>query len=85
MHDAHGHGSGAEAAGAASWLVAMVLFIVLAVAVIVALFVWAPWNDDNVGGGGTGTEQNNPDIQGDININDNTDPNSGGNAPQQSP
>ena len=34
-HDTHGHDSGAEAAGAASWLVAMVLFIVLAVAVIV--------------------------------------------------
>lgn len=67
-HDAHGHDSGAEAAGAASWLVAMVLFVVLAVAVIVALFAWAPWNDDDVGGG-TGTEEN-IDIQGDIDVND---------------
>ena len=84
MHDVHGHDSGAEAAGAASWMVAMVLFVVLTVAVIVALFAWAPWNDGDATPG-TGTEENNPDIQGDININDNTDPNSGGNAPQQSP
>jgi hypothetical protein len=83
-HDTHGHDSGAEAAGAASWLVAMVLFIVLAVAVIIALFAWAPWDDDNVGGGtGTNTEENNPDIQGDISINDNTDPNSGNNQQPQ--
>jgi hypothetical protein len=64
-------------------MVAMLLFVVLTVALIVALFVWAPWNDDNVGGGGgTGTEQNNPDIQGDININDNTNPDTN---PQPSP
>jgi len=67
-HDAHGHDSGAEAAGAASWFLAMVLFVVLGVAVIVALFAWAPWNDDNAGTG-TGTEEN-IDIQGDIDIND---------------
>ena len=67
-HDAHGHDSGAEAAGAASWFLAMVLFVVLGVAVIVALFAWASWNDDNAGTG-TGTEEN-IDIQGDIDIND---------------
>ena len=44
----------------------MVLFIVLAVAVIVALFAWAPWDDDNAGTG----EGNNPGI--DVNIDDNT-------------
>ena len=80
-HDTHGHDSGAEAAGAASWMIAMVLFVVLTVAVIVALFGWAPWNDGD-STPGTGTEQNNPDIQGDININDNTDPNTN---PQPSP
>jgi len=40
-HDVHGHDSGAEAAGAASWLVAMVLFVFLMVLMIVALFAWA--------------------------------------------
>jgi hypothetical protein len=52
------------------------------VALIVALFAWAPWNDDDVGGGpGTDTEEN-IDIEGDIDVND------GGNQepqPQQSP
>ena len=42
MHDHHTD-SGAEAAGAASWLIAMVLFVIIAVAVIIALFAWAPW------------------------------------------
>ena len=79
-HDTHGHDSGAEAAGAASWLVAMVLFIVLAVAVIVALFAWAPWDDDNVGGGtGTDTGENI-----DVNIDEGDQP-QGGEQPQQSP
>jgi hypothetical protein len=75
-HDAHD--SGAEAAGAASWLVAMVLFIVLAVAVIVALFAWAPWDDDTAG-----TDSNNPGI--DVNVDDNTQPGGQEPQPQQSP
>ena len=75
-HDTHD--SGAEAAGAASWLVAMVLFIVLAVAVIVELFAWAPWDDDNVG-----TDGNNPGI--DVNIDDNTQGGGQEPQPQQSP
>lgn len=63
-HDTHGYDSGAEAAGAASWLVAMVLFVVLTVAVIIALFAWAPWNDGDSGtGGGTDIEFNNPPDQ----------------------
>jgi hypothetical protein len=62
-HETHGHDSGAEAAGAASWLVAMVLFVVLAVAVIIALFAWAPWNDSDTTGGGTDIEFNNPPDQ----------------------
>ena len=78
-HDTHGHDSGAEAAGAASWLVAMVLFVVLAVAVIVALFAWAPWDDDNAGIG----EGNNPGI--DVNIDDNTQGGGQEPQPQQSP
>ena len=75
-HDTHD--SGAEAAGAASWLVAMVLFIVLAVAVIVALLP---------GRHGTTTTQaregNNPGI--DVNIDDNTQGGGQEPQPQQSP
>lgn len=76
-HDTHRHDSGAEAAVAASWMVAMVLFVVLAVAVIVALFAWAPWNDDDVGGG------TNPNI--DVNVDDNTQGGGQEPQPQQSP
>lgn len=67
------HGS-AEAAGAASWMVAMVAFLVLAFALVVAMFVWAPWDDDDTGGGGNVPGENvddgeNIDIEGDIDIN----------------
>jgi hypothetical protein len=61
-------------------MVAMVLFAVLMIALLVALFAWQPWDDDTTGGG-TGTEQQQGeggiDIEGDIDI----DPN----APQTSP
>lgn len=56
--DTHHHDSGSEAAGAASWMVAMVVVIVLMVALFVALFAWEPWDDNDGVGGGTGTEQN---------------------------
>lgn len=85
-HDAHDSHASAEAAGAASWMVAMVAFLVLAAALVIALFVWAPWDDDNtssVPGGGNvpgvneGTDNNSEggvDISGnDINV----DPNGG--------
>ncbi|MEX1195693.1 MAG: hypothetical protein WD904_08970 [Dehalococcoidia bacterium] len=49
-HEGH---SGSESAAAASWLMAMVLFVVLAFALVVALFVWAPWDDDAVSTPGT--------------------------------
>jgi len=55
-HDVHGHDSGAEAAGAASWMVAMVLVMFLMVLMIVALFAWAPWDHNGVfrsSGGGS--------------------------------
>lgn len=77
-HDAHGS-AGAEAAGAMSWLIAMMLFVVLMVFLIVALFAWAPWDDNGVfrstGGSGTNNERNvNPD-----------NPNNNNQQPQVSP
>lgn len=52
----HHHDSSSEASGAAAWMMAMVFTVVLAVALIVALFVWAPWDDnttiDRDGGAG---------------------------------
>src|SRR5437899_7202269 len=42
----HHHDAGSEASGAAAWMMAMVLTAVVAVALIVALFVWAPWDDN---------------------------------------
>ena len=65
-HDVHGHDSGAEAAGAASWMVAMLLVVFLTVLMIVALFAWAPWDNNGVfRSSGTNTERNvnpnNPD------------------------
>lgn len=81
MHDVH-HDSGAgEASGAAAWLMASILFLVVAVVLFIALFAWAPWNDDNAGGGvdQPGSEEN-IDIQGDIDIND-----GGGSPPVTSP
>lgn len=77
MHEHHGeHDTGAAAAGAASWLIAMVLFVILAVALIVALFVWAPWDDDGATGTQPGTEQqqgqegSDIDISGDVDVNE---------------
>ena len=59
-HDVHGHDSGAEAAGAASWMVAMVLVVSLTVLMIVALFAWAPWDHNGIfrSSGGTTTQRN---------------------------
>jgi uncharacterized membrane protein len=77
-HDAHGHDAGAEAVGAMSWLIAMVAFVVLMVFLVVALFAWAPWDDNGVfrSSSGTNTERNvNPG-------NNNTQPSQ---APQSSP
>ncbi len=48
-HDS-GHGS-ADAAGAASWMVAMVAVLLLGAALVVGLFVWEPWDDDGTPGG----------------------------------
>jgi len=79
----HHHDSSSEASGAAAWMMAMVFTVVLAVALIVALFVWAPWDDDSVGGTDTGTEEqggSDVDIEGDIDVNDGT-----GNEPAPSP
>jgi hypothetical protein len=92
-HDEH-TGSG-EPAAAASWFVAMALTLVLAVALIIALFAWAPWDDDATGpvneGGNAPAEQQQGgdadaeggeggiDIEGDIDVN----PDGGEEAPQQ--
>ena len=68
----------AEATGGASWLVAMVLFVVLAVAVIVALFAWALWDDDDIGGGiGTDIGENI-----DVNVDEGDQLQGGGEQPQ---
>ena len=70
--DTHHHDSGSEAAGAASWMVAMVIVAVLIVALFVALFAWQPWDDNSTNtSGGTGTEQQ--DGNSDINIDGNID------------
>jgi hypothetical protein len=69
----------------------MVVFAVLAVALIVALFVWEPWEDDDAGtGGGTvpGTEEGagegDVDIEGDIDVEggDGGEGGEGGEAPE---
>lgn len=71
---AHGHHSDAsEPAAAASWMVAMVLFVVLAIALVVALFAWAPWDDNNVGGGGGTTNEQQGEGDSDVNIDGNID------------
>ncbi|MEX0682603.1 MAG: hypothetical protein WD904_00930 [Dehalococcoidia bacterium] len=71
-HEGH---RGSESAAAASWLMAMVLFAVLAFALVVALIVWAPWDDaGTVSTPGTNDavpgEQDNG---GDVNINGEAD------------
>lgn len=89
MHTHH-EGSG-EPAAAASWFVAMALTLVLVVALVIALFAWAPWDDDNTsgGGGGNAPEQQQGDTQaeggeGGIDIEGDIDVNPGGDdEPQQ--
>ena len=63
----------------------MALTLVLVVALIIALFAWAPWDDDNVGGTGDGTRDNVPAEQGegdtDVDIEGDIDVNPGGSSP----
>jgi hypothetical protein len=59
----------------------MIVFIVLAVALLVALFAWAPWDDDDAGTNAPGTEQgadSDVDIEGDIDVTDEGDGGSDG-------
>lgn len=57
MAHEHHHADASEPSAVAGWFVAMVLFVVIALAMAVALFAWAPWEDDTVGGGETDTQQ----------------------------
>jgi hypothetical protein len=61
-------------------MVALAAFFVLALALVVTLFVWAPWDDDNSstapGGGDVPAEgaDENINIEGDIDINGGDEP-----------
>lgn len=63
----HHHDEGASAAaGAMTWFIAMILFLVIGVVLVLALLVWAPWNSGtvNTGTGSTpGIEQQTPGTQ----------------------
>jgi hypothetical protein len=79
MDTHHDSGHAADASGFASWMGALVFLIVAAI-LLIALFAWAPWDDE--GGSSTpdtGTEENT-----DVDIDGNIDVDGGGNQPQPS-
>ncbi len=79
--DTHHHDGHADASGFAGWMGALV-FLIIGVVLFVALFAWAPWDDDNDGSAvpDTGTEEGSDiDINGDIDVG----PNSGSGGEQQ--
>jgi uncharacterized membrane protein len=67
----HGHAddhAAASAAGAATWMIALVFTMIVAAILVIALFIWVPWDNDNNGSGTTGGE-NAPAEQADDDIN----------------
>jgi hypothetical protein len=88
--DTHHHdaGHGGDSSAFASWMGALV-FLIIGVVLLVALFAWAPWDDDDNSSTvpDTGTEENSDvDIEGDVDVD--TDDGSGegsGDQPQSSP
>jgi hypothetical protein len=57
MHTHHADDyAGAEAVGAASWMLAM-FAVVIAAALVVALLFWAPWHSSSVTNPGSGGTQ----------------------------
>jgi hypothetical protein len=71
--DTHHHDSTADASGFAGWMGAAV-FLIVAVILLIALFAWAPWDDDaTTTTPDTGTEEGSDvNIDGEIDVNDNT-------------
>ena len=64
------HHHDGDSAGAASWMMAMIVTLVVAAILLIALFAWAPWSDDDTDvTPGTGTEEG-VDIEGDIDVNE---------------
>lgn len=80
-HDEH-YAGGDAAAGAAAWMMAM-FAVIAGVALLVALFVWAPWNDGTVTTNTDNTSEQAPaDDGGGVSIEGNdVDINTGGDAP----
>lgn len=67
-HDDH---ATADAAGAASWMVAMFAVLLLGAALIVGLLVWEPWEDNGSGGGsvpGVNEGSDDVDINADVDV-----------------
>jgi hypothetical protein len=73
--DTHHHDGTADASGFAGWMGALVFLIVAAI-LLIALFAWAPWDDDNANTTpDTGTEEGSDvDIDGNIDVNDGDQP-----------